>query len=425
MANFWITKMTTNKSEKSYTAIIAISICWMFYLYSYVARVEPSVLVNDLMNDFGITSSVVGFVISIMYIPYVFMQIPCGIITDKLGIKTMIVGSSALCALGSFVFGSAHSILQLEIGRFLIGLASASAFLCCGKVASDYFDKKKYAMLMGIAMCMGCFGGISGTAPTAFLVGKIGWRNTTYIIATVGIILALCAVIFMKQKKSAQTDKKTKLLDGVKILAKNPRAWILGFYGAMTYLPLSALAELWSVPFMEQRFSIPTEKAAIPSIIIFIGFGLGGVISAWVAEKINSYKKTIIMFTVGVILSFWVALYNDSIGFYSCLTAMFIGGVCAGANTLAFVIAYNLVPPQFGGTSAGFTNALIMSSGIIFQPLLGKLLDFFRNGMVTENGTPIYTLTMYRSAFLFVIVGMLLAIFATFFINDIKHKEEA
>ncbi len=407
-------------------AILSLIISWMFYLYSYIARVEPSVLVNDLMDTFGVTSSVIGVVISVTYIPYVIMQIPCGIITDKLGITNMIFSSSLLCALGAFVFGAAHSVFQLEIGRFLIGLGSASAYLCCGKVASEFFDKSKYALLMGLAMCMGCFGGISGTAPTAYLVEKLGWRNTTYIIAAIGAILALLALLCMRSQKVKSEENKShkgEILKGLMILAKNYKTWLLGFYGGMAYLPLSAMAELWCVPFMEQRFNFSTETASFSSIVIFVGFGLGGIISAWVAERINSYKNTIIFFTIGMIIAFSIAIYSNAINYPTMLALLFLGGVFAGANTLCFAMAYNLVPKEFAGTSGGFTNAIVMSSGIIFQPLLGKLLDLFRNGLQNADGSPLYTIDMYRSAFLFVIFGMILAIIATLFIDDMKHQE--
>ncbi|MBR1480110.1 MAG: MFS transporter [Alphaproteobacteria bacterium] len=408
--------------QKANGALLSVALCWVFYLFAYITRVEPSVLTNDLMSEFGMTSSLLGFVISIAYIPYVAMQIPCGIITDKLGTKTMIFASCIACSLGVFVFGSAQSVLQLEVGRFLVGLSTAAAFLCCGKVATEFFDKRRYAMLMGIAMCMGCLGGISGSVPTAYLVSKIGWRNTTYAIATFGILLSFAILVFMK-KSQKQSTQQCNLLDGLKLLAKNPKPWLIGFYGAMTYLPLSALAELWVVPFMEQRYGISTEQAAISSTILFIGFALGSVISAWVAEKINSYKKTIIFFTIGSIFFFWFAIYDDAIEFTSCLALLLGGGICAGANNLSFTFSYHLVPPEFGGTSTGFTNALVMSSAALFQPLLGRLLDFFRNGLATPDGTPIYNLTMYRSAFMFVMAGLLLAIFAALFVNDVKHKE--
>jgi MFS family permease len=344
------------------------------------------------------------------------MQIPYGIITDKLGAKTIVLVSCALLIIGTFLFGSAESLTQLKAGRFLVGLASAPGFICCSKVITDLFELKKQSMLMGIAMCLGCFGGILGATPTACLVNSIGWRNATYAIASFGILLIVLALLFMKNNKSEKTE--ARVFDGLKIILKNSKIWIVGLYGAMSYLTLSALAELWITPFIEKRFEISTAKAAVSSIFIFIGFGLGSIVSAWIAEKINSHKKTIIIFSVASIFLFWSALYSDAINFYTCLALLFAGGVCTGANILAFPIAYRYVPQEFGGTAAGFMNAIIMSSGIVFQPLLGKLLDFFRNGLVTLEGHPLYNVAMYRSAFLFFIGTTIVATVFAFCIKE-------
>ncbi|MDR1234339.1 MAG: MFS transporter [Holosporales bacterium] len=394
--------------------------CWMFYLYVYITRVEPGVLADDLMNEFSMTASVLGTAMSMLYIPYVTMQIPCGVITDKLGVKTVVVISSFLCAIGTFIFGAATTVFQLEVARFLIGLSSAAAFLCCGKVALEYFEERKYAMLTGITMGIGCLGGISGTAPTVFLANKLGWRNEMYVTGAFGILTAIMAIIFLKKKDTKAATKSTDshFLAGLFAIASKPKAWILGFYGAISYLTLSVIAELWGVPFMEQRYGISTAQASLTSLIIFIGYGVGSFLSALIAEKINSYKRVIIIFSMGLIISFWYAIYSDTIGFAWNMFALFMGGFFAGAGILCFTLAYNMVPENFDGTSSGFMNALIMSSAILFQPLLGELLDFFRNGMVTDGGEPIYTIGMYRSAFLFVILAMVLSGISTFFIDD-------
>ncbi len=410
------------KERSMRKAICSLLICWFFYLYSYVTRVEPSVLVNQLQSEFGITTSVIGLVISIAYIPYVAMQIPCGILTDKLGIKNMLLASCVLSSIGTFVFGAAETTFQLGIGRFMIGLAAASAFLCCGKVASEYFAKERYAMLMGFAMFMGCLGGIFGTAPIAYFSDMIGWRMTTYVISFIGLILAVAVILTIEKTKKHEVEQNS-LLKGLKILIKNPNAWLIGFYGSMTYLPLSALAELWSVPFVEKRYGISTELAAISPIVIFIGFGLGGIVAAWIAKKINSFRNTIMAFTCLVILTFAIAIYNESVSFWIMMALFFIGGVGAGANTLCFSMAYDLVPREFSGTSSGFTNAVIMSSGILFQPLLGKLLDYYRNGLTAADGSPIYTVAAYRGAFAFVIVALVLALVVTILIRDKQNTD--
>jgi hypothetical protein len=86
-------------------------------------------------------------------------------------------------------------------------------------------------------------------------------------------------------------------------------------------------------------------------------------------------------------------------------------------------MAYNMVPQQYGGSSSGFTNMLNMSGAIVFQPLLGKLLDSFRNGLVNADGTPLYTFVMYKNAFLVILVCMVLSIFLLLFINDLKTRK--
>ncbi|MDR3285519.1 MAG: MFS transporter [Holosporales bacterium] len=410
----------------NFVAITSISVCWMFYLFSYITRVEAGVIVNELITEFSITASIIGAISSFLYIPYVAMQIPCGIIVDKIGVKNMIIMCSLLCSLGTFIFGSASSILQLKIGRFLIGLSSASAFLSCGKCALEFFDKRKYGVLAGISMFFGCLGGIFGTKPTAILVANFGWRNTTFIIASIGIFIAILAMIFMKKKDFSNTkETKTKpLFEGLKIIAKNSQSWLLGFYAAISYLPLSAIAELWGVPFIEKKYGISTQQAALTPTIIFIGFGIGSIVSAWIAEKINSYKKTLIVLAIGIILSFIAVLYLNFINFYTCLILVFIVGFCAGSNILAFSMACSLVTKEYGGTTTGFINAMCMSSAIVFQPLLGKLLDYFRNGLVAVDGTPIYTIAMYKNTFFFIVIAMFIAIIATFFVDDIKHSQE-
>jgi MFS family permease len=348
------------------------------------------------------------------------MQIPCGVITDKLGTKVMVSCGSAICAIGVFIFGAATSTFLLQLGRFLIGFATASAFLCCGKIAAEYFSRAKYALLMGVAMGMGCLGGIFGSAPAAYMTEKFGWRCATYILASIGILIAVLSLIFMKghSKNNSPQAEKPRILTGLKILAKKPKFWIVGVFAAMLYLPLSSLAELWIVPYTKLRFEISTELASTSSILLFIGYAAGSVISAWIAENFKSYKKTLLVSTLLCICTCILALFVDCLGFWGSMTMLLLSGTFAGSSTLAFSIAYNMVPQEYSGTSTGFTNAVTMSSGIVFQPLLGYLLDFFNNA---DNSTiSVYSVDAYRKTFVVVIYAIVLAFILTLFVRDTK-----
>lgn len=419
----------TNKSSQ--TAILSIAICWMFYLFGCLSRVEPGVLVHDLIHDFSLNATQVGFIVSVMYWSYNGMQIPWGIILDKIGYKFVITACCFICSLGVLIFGIANNDIQLMIGRFLVGFASSAAFLSCGKVASELYGKNKYPLFMGIATCMGCLGSMLGSTASSYLAKWYGWRSATVGIAIFGIILGIIAFFGLKASKKTNTitdnkieKQKVNVLEGLKKLATNYNVWLIGFYGAMSYLPVSSIADLWGTSFMEKRFNIPTEQAAILPSLIYIGFGVGSVVSAIFAEKWNSYKKPVVWFTLGLIGTMWLAIYSNSIGFISCLILFFMASFFAGADTLTFSMCYGLVSKEFAGIASGFNNMILMMGGLFFDPQLGKLLDTYRAGRVTENGLPFYDLTMYRQAFVWVIVAICLSLVAVFFIKDSSPNEE-
>ncbi len=398
----------------------AIVICWMFYLFAFFARVEPGVLTNDLMKEFSLNATQVGAIVSTLYIPYVAMQLPWGLISDKLGSRLVIFVCCTVCGIGVLTFGLATAPWQLSCGRFLIGLSAAGAFLSCGKVVSEVMPPNKYALFMGVTTFIGSLGGVLGSGITANLAEKLGWRPLTCSIAIIGIITGLLAFIFVKKGTSNSTSKKENILEGIKLLSSNPSAWLIGFYGCASFLPLSAVAELWGTPFIQARFGVSTSYASICSSVIFVCFGAGSILAAKIAEKLNSNKKACVLMAIGLLVSFATAIYVDALNFWSCVVLFGLGSTFAGSSTLTFDMAYKCVPNSYAGTSAGFNNMLIMLSGIVFQPLLGRLLDFFRAGKVNPDGTPLYELASYRSAFILIIVVVALATISMIFVKERK-----
>lgn len=411
---------------KNTSAIITIVLCFSFYAFAYFARVEPGALINDLMKEFLLNASEIGTIVStVAYIPYVAMQIPGGILADKLGLRKLIAICSFSCAIGMLLFGTAQHVLQLALGRFLIGLSSTTAFLSCGKAAAELFDKSKYGFFMGLTMFLGCTGGILGTNLSSNLAPIFGWRPFTCYVAVIGVIISVLAYIFIKDPvKINKENNNTSILKGLNILIRNKNVWLIGVYGLVSYLPLSAIAELWGIPFMQHRFNVSIQEATICSAVILLSFGVGSIVADNVAKKLKSYKKTIILFLILSLISFTIAFYSDSINYILCLILFGLGGFFAGCNTLSFPFCYELVPQEYAGTSTGFTNTMVMFNCIIFPPLLGKLLDVFRNGRVNSDGFPLYSIEDYSKSFAFIILSLIIAIISVILVKENNSARE-
>ncbi|RZI46801.1 MFS transporter [Candidatus Finniella inopinata] len=411
-------------SEKnSFKAWMILGCAWLFYLYEYILRVSPSVMTANLMGDFNVMAGALGVLVSFYYISYVALQIPCGIIVDSLGPRKVITFSAILCVLGSVLFAYSDTLLMAQMGRFLMGAGSACAYLSCAKVGAEWFDASKFAVITGMTMMMGTFGGMFGSSPLALLVNGYGWRNAMLIAAIVGIGVALTSWLIIRDypkdiEQETSSPSQAPLLQGIKLVASNPQNWLIGIYGCMMYLPLSAFAELWGVPFLMERYGIDNELASRGSIMVFLGMALGSPLGAWLSNYCQSRKKIMSWAALGSLISFSIVIYVPHIPLNLMFGILFLGGLISGGQILYFAAAKEVSPPHNSGTTIGFTNCLVMTSGPIFQPLLGWILDFTWDGKVSAEGTPIYTLAMYQYSFSSVIAALLFSWIIVQFVRE-------
>jgi len=408
MASFPDSTKTTKNILSSKIPLISWVVWWtagLFYLYEYILRVSASVMTNHLMQDFGVTASALGVLVSFYYYAYVPLQIPCGVIVDRLGARRVITISSVFCTVGCFFFATSGNLAYAEFGRFLMGAGSACAYLSTAKLAAEWFPPQKFALLTSITMGMGTLGGTFGGKPFAVIVNQFGWRQAMIFAGIAGVCVTLTAWLIVRDrpetKASSQpadtSNEKQSLLHGLKIIAGNPQSWLIGLYGCFMYLPLSAFAELWGVPYLMQLHGIDNELASTASVMVFIGMAIGCPLSAWVSDKLQSRLKVMGYSALLTAILFCFIVYCPIIPLNMVFPLLFITGVIAGGQILYFAAAKEINPPNISATTIGFTNTLVMVSGIIFQPLLGYLLDYAWDGKMVNN-LPVYTTTAYQLA---------------------------
>lgn len=412
-------KSSSFKASSS-TSLIAWSI-WgaaaLFYLYEYVLRASPGVMTNELMRDFGVTSTALGVLTSTYYFSYVPLQVPCGMIVDGLGTRRVVTISAILCTLGSFLFASSNSLWWASVARFLMGAGSACAYLSCLKVGSVWFPRQYFAVIAGITMMMGTFGGIFGGKPFAMLVNATDWRIAMTIAAFVGIVVIVASWVIIRDhpnKGIHNTDKQdslttARLFEGLKIIGSNPQTWLIGVYAALMYTILSAFAEMWGIPYLMVAYEISNETASYGSLLIFIGMALGCLVSPLLANHWRSHRKVMSMGALGTLASFLPAVYFNSLPLYAVFILLFISGFFCGWQILNFAAAKEINPPEFSGTTMGFMNALTMASAPIFQMLLGWLIDLFEEGEVGLDGIKVYSIEAYQYALAAIPMSLLLA----------------
>ncbi|MDR1488472.1 MAG: MFS transporter [Holosporales bacterium] len=392
-----------------------------FYLYEMILRVSPSVMIEGLTLSFDTTSTMLGVLISFYYYSYTFLQIPSGIIMDRLGSKNLIVLSTILCSVGSVIFASTTQMYSAQIGRFFVGAGSACAFVSCLHIGSSLFPNK-FALIAGVTNMMGTIGGLFGGVPVAILVNKIGWKETTYVLALLGVLTTIMALIFIPKKLGIRPiSSGESIIKSISEVLYKKQVVFFGVIAGLMYLPISAFSELWAIPFFMARHSLNNEMAGVASAILFLGVAIGSIILAMVSEYMGSCIKTIRYSALATSILFVVLVYHKSSVITSFCLVFFIG-IFTGAQVLNFLCAKNSVHDDLSGTTLAFTNTLVMLTGAIFQPVLGILIDLFWDGKISYEGMRQYDISCYSKSILSLSICLVVAYLLVFFVSDTHVK---
>lgn len=409
------------------------SIAALFYAYQFVLRVSPGVMTDDLMRDFDVEACALGVLSAFYYYSYSVLQIPVGLGMDKIGPTRLLRGAVLLCTVGTAIFALSDSFYIACFGRLLIGAGSTCAFLGSLKLATLWFHPERLALVVGFTLLAGKIGASLGQGPLALLIDAIGWRETMlFVIIPLGLLLAGCMWVFVKDVPSegplafsATRSNYRSLFIHLKHIVINYRIWALGIYGAFMYVPLSAFADLWGVPFLMKLYGVEKAVAASACTMLFVGAGIGSPVVALLSDYFRSRKMPMAIGAGLATLCNVIIIYVPDIPFSIMYGLLFAAGFIFSAQPLIFASVCQLTPHSSNGTAISFTNMIVMVSGVILQPLIGKFLEWVWSGTM-ENGVPFYTITDYRFALISVPISLLLALVLMPLIPETfpKEKEE-
>ncbi|OJV45183.1 MAG: hypothetical protein BGO28_00045 [Alphaproteobacteria bacterium 43-37] len=376
------------------------------------------------MSSFGVTAAALGVLTSSYYLMYAPLQLPLGIILDRLGARRLATISVVICAMGCIIFSTASNLVTAQIGRMLMGAGSASAFLSCIKVASTWLPPQKFSIAAGLTMMIGTLGASSASRPLAMLIQGMGWRQTILLFACIGFLIAFLIFFLIKDRKSSHgtlEQPKSSLKADLKEIIVNPQCWLVAMFTFLMYSPMGVFGDMWGVPYFMQRFCVDCVSASTPASMLYVGIALGAPLMSWFSNRIQSRKIPLLMTAIANFVLFSFLLYGPHLSLYTAATVIFIAGFFLGGQMIAFTVICELNRIRLSGTAAGFNNSICMLSGVLFQPCVGFILDWFWDGGIHE-GIRQYS-TMSYNCGLGIIPGCALAAtIIALFIKETYHR---
>ncbi|MFH0725379.1 MAG: MFS transporter [Pseudomonadota bacterium] len=370
---------------------IIILLLSVSYLIAYVHRLCPAVLAQDLMKTFNASGAVVGLMASAYFYPYALMQIPSGIIADKLGPRLLVTLCMCLASVGALLFSLAESVTAAFWARVLVGFGVSAVLVPSYKALAAWFSTRQFVMAASIVISVAGFGGAVAGSPLAWLSEQIGWRGGTQVLAAMTFITGVLVWFLVRNKPqdfglppvesalmtAGSPAEPIPLGKSFAMILKNLDFWFLATWFFFNGAILFSFAGLWAGPYFMQVYGMSKTAAGNLINLFSVGWVLGPLFFGWLATRFPSHGRILGGGMSGMaLLSLWMFLRNGSMSLPELYAHNILFGLLgAGPAGVCFTAAKERFPIQIAGTVSGLVYVFPMVGSAIFQPLAGAILD--------------------------------------------------
>ncbi len=424
MGRFIITEIKQNESYRFNAWLICI-VGALFYCYEYFIRIAPSVMSADIMRTFHLDAGGFGDLVAFFYYIYTPMQLVVGIFMDRYGPRRLLVIACFSCVIGVFLFGSTHLIVVAAIGRLFIGFGAAFAFVGALKLASIWLPPERFATVSGMVTTLGMIGAMTSDIAMAYFVDKYGWHFTLFVLAILGLVL-MVFLFFIVRDRLKTTQKNPVFIPelsfrdvfiGLFQALKSRNMWINGMIACFMYLPVTAFAELWGIPYLMQTHHLSNIVATDIISFIFLGWAVGATFSGWLSDMIGLRCLPITVGSIAALILVCVILYVPDLPTSMLYPLFFLFGFMTSAQVIVFAIGREVSPKHIAATAVSVTNMFAMIGGAVFQPVIGVILDMNWAGKVS-HGLHIYSAGTYTLALSILPIALLITIFLSLMLKE-------
>jgi len=319
------------------------------------------------MALYGTSYTGISWLISAILWSHSFIQIPGGMVTDRLGVRRSLMASLILISCGNLLPALVPSFGLAVIGRIATGLGTGISFVATMKLVSLYAPQGRAGAFQAFFGGFFSLGSILAYLLIPVLVSS-AWQWAYLLPGLLGLPLILwLSLLSLNEIRGFSSAMPLK-----EILTL-PIGWTLGIYHALSYGTMINLGN-WVPSLLAE--TLPGRTAASLAwggalVMLISGFGrLGGgfILLKIRPELIANGTILIVTFLCG---SLFMLDQPSPVLVLSLLTALF-----ASVNFGAFFhIASQATPPGSLATLFGFINLLANLGAILFTLMFGWVKD--------------------------------------------------
>jgi MFS family permease len=369
----------------------------------------------EAADRFDVSASLLSSLGVLQIVVYAALQIPVGMLVDRVGAKALISTGAALMLVGQFAVAFAPDIGIAVAGRVLVGAGDATTFISVLRLLSFWFSGRILPQALQWTGNIGQLGQILSAVPFSWLLHSLGW-TPSFAIAGVASALMLVLVLLLV----ANSPHGTTATEGVHTLRHAIRqlkdalrrpGTQLGFWSHFaSQSPGTVFTLLWGFPFLVAGLGYSNELASGLLALLVVAGLITGPILGILSARFPLRRSNLVLGAVAAILGVWavVLAWPTEPPLWLIGILVFTLGAGGPGSLIGFDFARQFNPLRSLGSATGIVNVGGFLATFTIMFLMGVVLDLVNQWRVA-TGLPseLFSWDGFRAAFLvqYLVVG--------------------
>ncbi|GAA0659911.1 MFS transporter [Streptomyces thermocarboxydovorans] len=354
------------------------------YFVAVIFRTSLGVAGLDAADRFEVNASALSTFSILQLLVYAGMQIPVGLLVDRLGTKKVLAMGTVLFTVGQLGFALSPSYGMALAARALLGCGDAMTFISVLRLGTRWFPARRGPLVAQLAGLAGMAGNLVSTLVLSRLLHEFGWTAAFAGSSLAGAVVFGLTLLFLKDHPEGHEPAPVPHQGAAYVRRQIAAAWRepgtrLGLWVHFTtQFPAMVFLLLWGMPFLVEAQGLSRATAGELLTLVVLSNMVVGLVYGQVVPRHHGARLPLALGTAGVTALLWASVLaypGDAAPMWLLVVLCTVLGACGPASMIGFDFARPANPPERQGTASGITNmgGFLASMTTLFA--IGVLLD--------------------------------------------------
>jgi MFS family permease len=352
------------------------------YFVAVIFRTSLGVAGLDAVDRFQVGASALSAFSILQLLVYAGMQIPVGLLVDRIGTKRVLTLGVLLFTAGQLGFAFSPSYGTALASRALLGCGDAMTFISVLRLGARWFPARRGPLVAQFAGLAGMAGNLVSTLVIARLLHWVGWTAAFAGTAAAGVLVLVLTLFFLEDHPEGHAPEPLPHHGAAYVRRQIAASWRepgtrLGMWVHFTaQFPAMVFLLLWGLPFLVEAQGLTRASAGDLLTLIVLSNMAVGLVYGQIVARHHAARLPLVLGTVGTTAAVWAAtLGYERTPMWLLVVLCTVLGACGPASMLGFDFARPANPPERQGTASGITNMGGFVASMTTLLAVGILLD--------------------------------------------------